>query len=677
MKIKRIISTLLRNIPVTKDLLYGKNLYTYYVREHKVDRKAFIKNNIKKFYLQSSCESKAMQIGKLLKKVTICPCEDNMFFYSLDCFKSLKGFYQVLDNYTADYKMIVNSSFEEIKRELKSSNTPFAREELIVIEAMKNYLYRCKNQKDVFTKHEKALLAVETMFYRPAETFFEALQRILFYNQFLWQTNHKHNGFGRLDMILNDLYEKDIAAERITQDDAKKMLKDFFFALHEHYWFKSGMLLGDTGQIIVLGGLNQQNDYEYNSLTSLFIEVSKELQLPDPKVLLRCSNKMPDELLKEALECIATGIGAPFLSNDDFVVPSLITFGYDTHNSYEYCASACWEPLVIGASCDLNNVQSINFATPLVNMLNDNEINNCSSVEEILQVYKIYLQKYISKEIMKWENHSFETDPLLSLVSKTAIERKLDITRGGAIYNNLGFTTVGLSTVVDSIINIQEFVFKNKEYTLEAFNTLRKENFEGNEVMIERMKKHLPGYGCDDAFVIGITKQIIKLAEEEFEKHSTKLGGKFKFGLSSPFYVTEGTRADATFDGRKDGDPFSVHISSNKSIPTTQLLSFAMKLDYTNCKLNGNVVDFFVTPQLLRENMDKYVILLKAGFRGGVYQLQINVVNSETLIEARKNPDKFPNLIVRVWGFSAYFNDLPNEYKDILIRRAMESENAA
>ena len=129
-------------------------------------------------------------------------------------------------------------------------------------------------------------------------------------------------------------------------------------------------------------------------------------------------------------------------------------------------------------------------------------------------------------------------------------------------------------------------------------------------------------------------------------------------------------------DGRRDGDPFSVHISSGVAVPTTELLSFAMKLDYNENRINGNVIDFITSPGMLKQNRDKYTALLRAGFAGGIFQLQMNVVDSKTLIAAKADPTLFPNLVVRVWGFSAYFNDLPEEYKDVLITRAIESEKA-
>ena len=131
----------------------------------------------------------------------------------------------------------------------------------------------------------------------------------------------------------------------------------------------------------------------------------------------------------------------------------------------------------------------------------------------------------------------------------------------------------------------------------------------------------------------------------------------------------------ASFDGRKYGEPFEVHISSDSSNAYTELVNFASKLDYNNNRFNGNVVDFFVSPNFIEDNFTKFVEFIMMSIKVGFFEMQMNVVSSRVLIEARKKPEKFPNLIVRVWGFSAYFKDLPDDYKDYLIERAIKSEN--
>ena len=221
----------------------------------------------------------------------------------------------------------------------------------ILVDALKKYVEKLSEDETYSVPYKANIVEIQSLFLRPSEHFHEALQRILFVNQWLWQTGHKLNGLGHLDWILEALYQADIETGYITRETAKQIVKDFFLTLHEQFWFKSAMLLGDTGQIIILGGKGPDGVYRANELTRLFIEVSEELKLPDPKVLLRVSEKMPDDLLKLALTCIGTGIGAPFLSNDDRVIPALIQYGYDEEDAFHYGTSACWEPLIVGKSC--------------------------------------------------------------------------------------------------------------------------------------------------------------------------------------------------------------------------------------------------------------------------------------------------------------------------------------
>jgi formate C-acetyltransferase len=235
-------------------------------------------------------------------------------------------------------------------------------------------------------------------------------------------------------------------------------------------------------------------------------------------------------------------------------------------------------------------------------------------------------------------------------------------------------TSVGLSTVVNSLLNIEQLVFVQKAFTLNELNDKRKENFENDIELRELLNRGSINFGNDDEHVIELLNGIMKHISGVFDAHRTKLGGHYKYGLSSPNYVIDGSGMPATFDGRKAGDPFGVHISGKNGLAPTELMSFASRLDYNGNRINGNVVDFIVSPVLFKENFEKAFTLIKSGIDLGFYQLQINVVESKTLIEAKANPELFPNLVVRVWGFSAYFNDLPAEYQDNLIKRAIEAE---
>ena len=199
-------------------------------------------------------------------------------------------------------------------------------------------------------------------------------------------------------------------------------------------------------------------------------------------------------------------------------------------------------------------------------------------------------------------------------------------------------------------------------------------NFPNEENLVKELKSNKRKYGCDINDVIDLTNNIFVYTSNILNKVSKEANLNIKIGLSSPTYIDHGKMSKASFDGRKDGEPLSVHISSDNANAYTELMQFASKLDYNENRINGNVVDFLVSPNIIQDNFDKFVDFLLLSIKNGFYEMQLNVISSEVLIEARKAPEKFPNLIVRVWGFSAYFKDLPDEYKDYLIERALKNE---
>ena len=200
------------------------------------------------------------------------------------------------------------------------------------------------------------------------------------------------------------------------------------------------------------------------------------------------------------------------------------------------------------------------------------------------------------------------------------------------------------------------------------------ENYDGNDNLLAELKSNESNYGKDNEEVIELVKRFTGVVAEEIKDFDTYLGEKMKVGLSGSAYLDAGKVFGASFDGRKAGEPFVVHISNEDNNGFTEIVNFASNMNYNNGLFNGNVLDFMVSPDFILNNIDKFVDFIKASIASGFFEMQMNVVSSAQMIEARKNPKAFPNLIVRVWGFSSYFNDLPDEYKDVLIQRALKNE---
>ena len=621
---------------------------------------------------------KKTKFEKLFKRVKLIDIDRrDKFYYSIDIYKTICISNKSIGNLSIDYEKILKNSLIDYKQHLEfnKKNEDFYKNEIKTIEGIEVLIDRIVDKLKKQNADAKIVKNIENIKDKTATCLQEALQRILFFNQLLWQTNHRLNGLGRLDLILNPYYEKDIDNNIINKEEAKELIKNFLEILHRDYSFKSNMLMGDTGQVIELGGKNIHGDYECNELTYMFIEIMKELNLPDPKLLLRISENMPRKLMQKSLECISTGIGCPLFANDDVIIDKLIKFGYKEEDAYNYGTSACWEPFIIGKSLDQNNIKSIVFIKPFETLLEEENLNTIKNKEELIALYKKHLEKYIDNFIKQSENVIWEEDPILSLLTDNCIKNNKDISKGGAIYNNYGFTGVGISNLVNSIINIDDLVFKNKEYTFNELNKIRKNNYKDNSEILGKLKGKIFKYGTDNEYVLEIANEIIEYTTKIMKQYTNPLGGKYKFGLSAPSYIDESKNFPASFDGRKYGEPFGVHISSDISNAYTELIQFASKLNYNENRFNGNVVDFMVSPDFINNNFEKFVDFLMLSIKVGFFEMQINVVSSKILIEARKDPEKFPNLIVRVWGFSSYFKDLPDEYKDYLIERAIKSES--
>ena len=580
------------------------------------------------------------------------------------------------ENLTPAYDKILHAGLRQMKYPADEVTNSFCQSYNLVLEnltILADRIIKELEQCDYDTKRQREWF--ERLKDAPAENFEEAVQRMLFVNQVFWQTDHRLVGLGAWDFHLEDYYRKDILEGRLNQKGVLEILKEVYRILHEHYEYKSSLILGDTGQIFVLGRSDQEGNYIYNDLTYLFIEAMREEQQTEPMCLLRVNRHTPIKLLEIALESIATGIGAPLLANDDVVIPELINFGIDKQDACEYTTSACWEPLIGGKSSGNNNMTVLNYLKALDNLLKRERLDRIDSFEKLKYIYYIYLKRNIRAVKRVLDSRWFQYDPLLSVFMNDCYENKKDVSWGGARYHHIGITSVAMGNLVNSLLNIKEYVFDRKLYTLYDVKECVIQNYEGNETLWKELKAKTSRYGTDDEEVIVLVNEITSCVSNELEAYRSYLGGKIKVGLSGAAYMDAARGFGASFDGRKAGDAFTVHISNEDNNGFTEIVNFASQMEYSAARFNGNVIDFMVSPDFIHSNWDKYVDFLMLSIKKGFFEMQMNVVSSKTLIEARRKPEQFPNLIVRVWGFSAYFKDLPEDYKDVLIERALNNES--
>lgn len=623
---------------------------------------SFIKQNV------SIGESTARQFEELVDWINFSIEDDYIYPYDTYVIRTIKEHVERIASVTPDYAKILEFSSMDKRKELteKCPSEVLRKNLLITLGAIDKLINRIME----FLKNDNSKRAIQLLSYfenmkdKKVEHFDEAIQRILFYNSLFWQCKYAHNGIGRLDLILNKYYEKDLEAGIITREIAKEKIRLFIKILGRDTQAKSAALIGDTGQVIFVGGVDSNGNTIDNEITHILLELYAEHPVPDPKLILRVNSSTSDSVWLEGVKSILRGSGSPLIINEEVVMPLMIQFGYQKEDVWNFGTSACWEPLIIGKSFDQNNaITNITILDVLNNSLCKTDFNDFDS-----------LLASVDSEIANLIGHfdlniEFDKSPLQSLFFDDCIVKGKDFSEGGAKYNYHGLLVVGLPNLINSLLNIKEYVFNKHLCSLDDCWNCIERNFEGHEDLRLLFQQNPFKFGMANQDIIELTNHIMDKISSAVAKR-TMFGEKIKVGFSSPSYIGLAKEYPASLDGRHKGDPFAVHISPISSdIDISEILDFASSLKYEGNRINGNVVDFIV-PASYAKMPEKLVEILKNACKKGIFELQLNVLDKQTLIDAKAHPEKYPNLIVRVWGFSAYFNDLPEEYKDNLIQRA-------
>ncbi|GHV80166.1 pyruvate formate-lyase [Spirochaetia bacterium] len=501
------------------------------------------------------------------------------------------------------------------------------------------------------------------------ETFHEALQFLRLLHYCLWCSFNYHNTFGRFDQYMYPYYKGDIEKGVLNPGSALELLEEFFISCNKDSDLYPGMQQGDNGQSMVLGGLNPDGCESYNDLSALCLEACLELRLIDPKINLRVNKNTPVELYDKGSVLTKQGLGFPQYANDDIVVPALKRWGYAEKDAYNYVVAACWEFIVPGAGMDIVNINGLSF-TRALNIALDQKWN---SFDTLMDRVKDAVFSQAKQIIDATGNIYMEPSPLMSLMMDGCVEQGRDISLGGT-YNNYGIHGTGLSTAVDSLAAIRKYIFEEKFFTKEDLHLMLKKNFEGYDEIYSMLRYQAPKMGNDDDKVDALATQLLSWFADALEGRRNDRGGIFRAGTGSAmYYVWHSKDVGATPDGRKKGDALACNYSpslfSRCNGPVSIIKSFA-KPDLVRTA-NGGPLTIELHDNMFRnpDSIHKVALFVKSFMDMGGHQMQINAVNRDTLKDAKKHPENYRNLIVRVWGWSGYFVELDEVYQDHIIER--------
>lgn len=580
-------------------------------------------------------------------------------------------------NITPNYYRLATDGFDKTRENIKKAMSETSdKEKLEYGKAMLRTLDICER---VAAEHrtlakergcERLYNALCKIPERPAESFYEALVFVRMMIYFLRVGFGSHLGFGRFDKYMYPFYLND-KARGVSDEEIYETLLEFFISVNYDSDIYQGVQQGDNGQSMVLGGVNERGESEYNELSEMCLNASLELDLIDPKINLRVNKDTPMELYKLGTELTRRGLGFPQYCNDDVVIPGLISLGYEPSDAANYVVAACWEFIIPHCSADIPNRGTFDFPG-VVNSVVMSELISCPSFDELMMRVKNGIAR--GCEAVREKKNGFKTspNPIMSIMTDGCIENLTDLWVG-AKYRNYGCHGAGIANAADALAAIKQNVFEKKTLSAEALVCALEKNFEGEEELRSLLRSS-PKMGDNDDYADEIAADIMLAFSENMNLYDNGVGGIWRAGTGSAMeYIWKGDICPATADGRRAGEPYSSSFSPSLDVKNNGLLSVIQSFTKFDMKkiINGGPLTVEIHDSTLRGDVgiEKVAMLVRTFIALGGHQLQLNSVNRERLLEAQAHPERYPGLIVRVWGWSGYFSELDIKYQNHIIRR--------
>ena len=633
-------------------------------------------------------------LEEMLKAETPVFLEDDIFGFNrslvyLPCYTDKDG--KIITsgpgNNTPNYARIIGQGFDATLEEIakyEKINTEGCSP--LFYEAMRRSVlasidiaerYRETAEKQGYTRIAEALKQVPR---KPARTFYEACLffKILIYT--LRCSHATHLTIGRFDQYMLPYYEADIK-NGVPREELFEILEMLFISINIDPDIYFGCQQGDNGQSMVLAGFDKNGNYLFNDLTDLCMQASLELNLIDPKINIRVGKNTPDWVYDYGTKLTKKGLGFPQYCNDDLIVPYMIGLGYDEDDAWNYTVAACWEVISPNNGYDIPNRAFFPFIRYVNEAIREN-IQSVASFEELMAAVDKKLYEWVQIRTARYNGNNdlenrqcSECHMYLSLFVDGCIEKGLDETEGGAKYTNFGFLGGGISNAADSLAAVKKCVFEEKSITPDELVAALDADFVGYEEIQNKLLS-APKMGNNDDYVDELAGAIMDIAVKYIHgKPNCCYGGIWRIGTGSAHsYICASKEIPATADGRNAFAPFSCSfspaITTKTEGPLSVLQSFTKHDLAKLCNGGPFTIELHDTVFRNEEGEKKVAQFVKAFIQLGGHQLQINSINRERLLEAKAHPEDYPNLIVRVWGWSGYFCELDTEYQDHIISRA-------
>ena len=545
---------------------------------------------------------------------------------------------------------------------------------------------------------------------QPADTLHEALQSTWFLHLILQIESNGHSlSYGRLDQYCYPYYLKSKEAG-MTDEEACELLENLWLRTYSinkvrswsHTRFSAGSPLY---QNVTIGGQTTDGADAVNALSRLILKTVARCHLPQPNLTVRYHSGLSNEFMRECIEVIRCGFGMPAFNNDEIIIPSFLSLGVKKEDAYNYSAIGCVEVAVPGKwGYRCTGMSFLNFPKTLMIALNDGvdvgsgkrvapgagHFLDMESFDDVMRAWDGFVRAFCRQAVIldacaDMVIEQEVPDILCSALTDDCIARGKHLKEGGAVYDFISDLQVGIANLGDSLAAIKKCVYDDKTVTrAELWNALLSD-FAGEEgEHIRQLLLAAPKYGNDDDYVDSLVVEGYDSYIDEIAKFKNTrfgrgpIGGAYYAGTSSiSANVPQGSVTTATPDGRHSGEPLAEGCSPTHSMDTngpTAVFKSVSKLR-TDKITGGVLLNQKVAPVMLSKprDCDKLLLLLRTFFdtlHG--FHVQYNVVSRETLLDAQIHPEDHRDLIVRVAGYSAFFNDLSRQTQDDIIARTEE-----
>ena len=538
----------------------------------------------------------------------------------------------------------------------------------------------------------------------PAETFYEALQCVFITHVMLHYENFQHGiSFGRMDQYLFPYYKRDIEAGRLNRTQAGELLGCFiakagellplFFDRATEYF--SGL---SSASGITLGGRTSDGSDGVNALSYLFLQAYDQVRLRQPNFHVRINQDTPVEFTDLCCEVLKKGGGLPAFFNDDQIPAALEKSGIDKEDAEDYSIVGCVEWGVPGKSFPAAGAIFVNVPMALHLALHNGKCNGLQfgpqtgdiramhDMEAVVGAFRIQLQNMIRRategnNAIEQTHAAYRPTPFLSTVVEGCVDKGMEINAGGAKYNSTGCQGVGLADTADALTAIEQVVFDQGRLSLEELARVVDADFAGYPELNAIISNKVQKYGENEERPNYYARLVSGVFTDLLTRYSNARGGKYYPGFwSMTTHQGFGARTGALPGGRRAAQPLANGISPcngrDRNGPTASLSSAAC-ID-NSLVANGYALNEKLDLALIKDPSRNRLIesLIFGFFASGGMQVQFNVVDPAILIDAKDHPDQYRGLVVRVSGYSAYFNDLTESMKDELIQRTAHDINS-